>query len=169
MSARLPALAAATALALSGCGGSSGAPHAGTSATPGTGTSELAPPPSAHPATPAMSPDAICQVFAYRLTIGPLRKPLHQLDPGDGPALYAELEGLSRRLEFAPITPARRTELRQLAAAYDRAAATGRALGHTTSPSAAAQPIARLGAQLAAANALATALSLPHCRIALQR
>jgi hypothetical protein len=170
MPGRAPILAAASAaLALAGCGGSSTSGSSGRPATSTGGKSALAPPASAHPATRAQSAETVCRAFSYRLAVGPLHKGINQLVPGDGRVLYAELEGLSRRIEFTPAAPARHAGLYRLAAALDRAAVMAQALPAAPTRSAFAHSVARLRGQLEEASALAARLALPNCRIALGR
>jgi hypothetical protein len=170
MPGRAPILAAASAaLALAGCGGSSTSGSSGQPATSTGGKSALAPPASAHPATRAQSADTVCRAFTYRLAVGPLHKGINQLVPGDGRVLYAELEGLSRRIEFTPAAPARHAGVYRLAAALDRAAIMAQALPAAPTRSAFAHSVARLRGQLEEASALAARLALSNCRIALGR
>ena len=170
MPGRVPVLAAATAaLALAGCGGSGSSGSSGQPATSNGAGSALAPPASAHPATRAQSADTVCRTFTYRLAVGPLHKGINQLVPGDGRVLYAELEGLSRRLEFTPAAPARHAGVYRLAAVLDRAAIMAQALPAAPTRSAFTHSAAQLRGQLAQASALAARLALPGCRIALRR
>jgi len=169
MPRRAFALLLVAALGTAGCGSSSGSGGTGAGSTPSTGSGALAPPASAHAPTPTPSVQSICRTFSHRLAIGPFSRRFRAITPADAPELFAELEGLSRRLEFAPASPARQAGLRRLAALFDRAAVTSQALGRTATPAAAAGPLARLYAQLTQSNSLATSLALPDCRMSIRR
>jgi len=161
-------LVLAAAVATAGCGSSSGSGAGRSSPAPSSG-STLAAPASAHAPTTTPSVQSICRTFTHRLAIGPFSRNFRAVTPADAPALFAELEGLSRRLEFAPASPARQVGLRRLAALFDRAAITSQALGRATTPATAAGPLARLYAQLTRSNALATSLGLRDCRMSIRR
>ena len=159
----------AAALATAGCGSSAGSGAGRSSPTSSTGGSTLAPPASAHAPTPTPSVQSICRTFTHHLAIGPFNRSFRAITPADAPELFAELEGLSRRLEFASASPARQVGLRRLAALFDRAAITSQALGRATTPATAAGPLARLYAQLTRSNALAMSLGLRDCRMSIRR
>jgi hypothetical protein len=114
----------------------------------------------------------ICRGFVEHANLQ-LHQGIARVGPGAGAPLYAELEGLSRRLSFLSVPAAYRARLAQFAAELDRAAITAQTMGSqaTATPAALRRFIQirdTLARELTSANAMARGLGLDACVINLR-
>jgi hypothetical protein len=172
MSARLVTLAVLGATALSACGQSHSASSSATHPAP-----PPVPPPSR---TTGLSGNGsfsqaatICRGFVDHVNRD-LPHGIRALHPELGSALFGELEGLSRRIQFLRAPASQRADAARWAADLDRAASIANELGGADVTSAAGRTrfLAALGRERTAlerANADALRLGLRGCRIAVGR